>query len=250
MNKCWYCYGDGFKVKFRNHYCYKCGEKLIIVKHQKIVDRKSEEAKYYEFDTVGDGVTFGPCKFIHKVFFCPQCSQNIEFITQINQEDIEIIIQKVRNHFKKRNREIFISKSYKTKSGELIENDFSLSDNVILCLHISEKNKELKTNEIPISREKYWERPYYFDISKKSLIRFIESPDTYCEWKVKTKNKRKKIYKCLGIINLCLPFILIACVMASTFIFGKQCSIEGNWFFLVATLPWLIAFMFFDMGRD
>lgn len=42
----------------------------------------------------------GPCEFIHKVFYCSKCSQNIEFITQINQEDIEIIIQKVISYFK------------------------------------------------------------------------------------------------------------------------------------------------------
>ena len=175
MNKHWYNYGNTFKVKFRNHYCYKCGEKLMIIKHRKVVDQKSEEAKYYDFDAGGDGaIMVGPCEFIHKVFFCPKCSQNIEFITQINQEDIEIIIKKVINYFKKRNRVIFISKSYKTKVGEFIENNFSLNDDVILCLHISEKNKESKTYKIPIIRRKFWERPYYFDISKKKLINFIK----------------------------------------------------------------------------
>ena len=86
----------------------------------------------------------GSCEFIHKVFFCPKCSQNIEFITQINQEDIEIIIKKVISYFKKRNREIFISKSYETKLGRFIENNFNLNDDIILCLHISEKTKSLK----------------------------------------------------------------------------------------------------------
>ena len=47
MNKCWYYYGNFFKVKFRKHNCYNCGEKLMIVKHRKVVDQKSEEAKYY-----------------------------------------------------------------------------------------------------------------------------------------------------------------------------------------------------------
>ena len=42
MNKCWYNDGNPFKVKFRNHYCYKCGEKLTIVKHRKVVDQKSD----------------------------------------------------------------------------------------------------------------------------------------------------------------------------------------------------------------
>ena len=36
------------------------------------------------------------------------------------------------------------------------------------------KNKESKIYKIPILRRKFWERPYYFDISKKKLINFIE----------------------------------------------------------------------------
>lgn len=145
----------------------------MVVKHQKVVDQKSEEAKYYSFDACGE-LMVGPCEFIHKVFFCPKCSQNIEFITQINQEDIEIIIKKVISYFKKRNREISISKSYETKLGKLIENDLSLNDDIILCLHISENNKESKTYEIPITRRGFWERPYYFNLSKKKLINFIK----------------------------------------------------------------------------
>ena len=101
-NKCWYIDGNVFKVKFRDHYCYKCGEKLMIVKHRKVVNQKSEEAKYYNFDAGGDTTMVGPCEFIHKLFFCPKCSQNIEFITQINQEDIDIIIQKTVIYFKKK----------------------------------------------------------------------------------------------------------------------------------------------------
>ena len=175
MNKCWYNYGSTYKVKFRNHYCYKCGERLTVVKHRKVVDQKTEEAKYYDFDAGGDGaVMVGPCEFIHKVFFCPKCSENIEFITQINQEDIEIISQKVISYFKKRNRKIFISKSYETKHGELLAKNFSLSDNIILCLHISENNKEPKIYKVPIRRRGFWERPYYFNISKKELISFIK----------------------------------------------------------------------------
>ena len=145
MNRHWYNYGNTFKVKFRDHFCYKCGEKLMIVKHRKVVDQKSEEAKYYDFDAGGDvAIMMGPCEFIHKVFFCHKCSQNIEFITLINQEDIEIIIKKVISYLKKRNREIFISKSYETKLGEYIENDFSFNEDIILCLNIFEKTNILK----------------------------------------------------------------------------------------------------------
>ena len=174
-NKCWYIDANVFKVKFRDHYCYKCGEKLMIVKHRKVVNQKSEEAKYYNFDAGGDAtIMVGPCEFIHKLFFCPKCSQNIEFITQINQEDIDIIIQKTVIYFKKRNREVLISKGYETKQEDLIKNDFSFNDNIVLCLRISEKGKESKVYKIPITRSWLWERPYYFNISKRKLINFVK----------------------------------------------------------------------------
>lgn len=93
MNKQYYSFGNPFKVKFREHYCYRCGSKLSIVKHHKVVSQKSDEAKYYDFSIgVDGGVMVGSCEFIHKVFYCPKCSQNIEFVTQINQEDIDILI--------------------------------------------------------------------------------------------------------------------------------------------------------------
>jgi len=55
MNKYWYYYGNAFKVRFRNHNCYKCGGKLIIIKHRKVVDQKSDESKYYDFNVGDDG---------------------------------------------------------------------------------------------------------------------------------------------------------------------------------------------------
>ena len=175
MNKCWYSYGNVFKVKIRKHYCWKCGEKLMVVNHKKVVDQKSEEAKYYDFNASGYGAAMvWPCEFVHKIFFCPQCSANIEFITQINQEDIDIIIHRVVGHFKKINREISILKSFETTHEGLQENEFCLNDDIILCLRILETNKEQKIYRTQISRKNFWERPYYFDITKKKLIDFIK----------------------------------------------------------------------------
>ena len=86
MNKQYYSFGNPFKVKFREHFCYKCGTKLFIIKHSKVVNRKSEDAKYYDFSIgVDGGVMVGTCEFIHKVFYCSKCSEEIEFVTQINQ---------------------------------------------------------------------------------------------------------------------------------------------------------------------
>ena len=175
MNKYCYSYGNTFKVKFRNHNCYKCGNKLMIIKHRKFVDQKSEEAKYYDFDAGGDGgIMVGPCEFIHKVFYCQKCSENIEFISQINLEDIDKIINKVLIYFRKKDREIFISKTYETKLGEFIEKYTNLNDVSNLCLTITENNKEAKIYKIPLSRKEFWERPYYFDLTKKQLLDFIK----------------------------------------------------------------------------
>ena len=55
MNKQYYSFGNPFKVKFREHYCYRCGSKLSIVKHHKVVSQKSDEAKYYDFSVGVDG---------------------------------------------------------------------------------------------------------------------------------------------------------------------------------------------------
>lgn len=56
MNKQYYSFGNPFKVKFREHFCYKCGTKLFIIKHSKVVNRKSEDAKYYDFPICSIGI--------------------------------------------------------------------------------------------------------------------------------------------------------------------------------------------------
>ena len=172
MNKHYYCLGNPFKVKFRKHYCYVCGEKLSIVKHNKIVSQKSEEAKYYDF-SIGKGVMIGACEFIHKVFYCQKCSQNIEFVTQINQEDIDILIKDVENYFHKRGRVINIKKYFENVDNEIKEKcniDFVKN----LCLFIEENEKDTLVYKIPKSRRNDYERPYYFKVNKKDLIKFIK----------------------------------------------------------------------------
>lgn len=174
MNKQYYSFGNPFKVKFRKHYCYKCGSKLSIVKHHKVVSQKSNEAKYYDFSIgIADGIMVGPCEFIHKTFYCQKCSKYIEFITQINQEDIDILIESVQKYFYNQGRNINIKKYF-----EDIDNaaavDYTIETVSNLCLLVEEKNKETLVYKIPISRKKQWERPYYFKVSKKDLIKFIE----------------------------------------------------------------------------
>ena len=82
----YYSFGNTNKVKFRDHYCYKCDAELIILKNSKMVNPKSEEAKYYEFYSgpLG-GRMVGACEFIHNVFFCPKCNTIIIIDTFIKE---------------------------------------------------------------------------------------------------------------------------------------------------------------------
>lgn len=176
MNKHWYNCGNPFKVKFRKHYCYKCGSELTIKKHYKIVYQKTEEAKYYDFDAgVDGGIMVGPCEFIHKIFFCPKCCNNIEFITQLSLEDVDIILRKTENHFRKKDRLINITKKFQTDDGTIINEIYNLSDNISLSLIIKENSKEDLIYNVPIKRKNSFERPYYFTILKNKLINHIQN---------------------------------------------------------------------------
>lgn len=175
MNKKYYCFGNPFKIKFREHYCYKCGTKLSIATNHKVVSQKSEEAKYYDFTLSGDGgVMVGPCEFVHKVFRCRQCSQNIEFVTQINQEDIDILIKSVQKYFINKGREISIKKRFESIDN-IMEETCSMECVRNLCLLIEETGKDTLIYKVPVARKKNWERPYYFKVNKKDLIRFIQN---------------------------------------------------------------------------
>ena len=173
MNKQYYSFGNPFKVKFRKHYCYKCGSKLSIVKHRKVVSQKSDEAKYYDFSIgVDGGVLAGSCEFIHNVFYCTKCSQNIEFVTQINQEDIDILIKSVQKYFYNRGRNISIKKFFENINNEITE-ECTIESISNLCLFIEENGGDTLVYKTPICRKKNWERPYYFKVNKRNLIRFI-----------------------------------------------------------------------------
>lgn len=158
MNKCYYEFGIGnpFRAKRREHYCYKCGTKLYTFKHHKVVSQKSEEAKYYDFSYgLDDGVRIGPCDFVHKVFFCIKCSEDIEFVTQLNQEDIDIIIDKVKMYFSKKGRIIEISKSYENKDGSMQDKIANIELIANLCFIIEENGREPLTYKVPLSRMEY-----------------------------------------------------------------------------------------------
>lgn len=173
MNKYYYEFGNTFKVKFRKHYCYMCGTELSVSTNHKIVSKKSDEAKYYSF-SYSDNYIVGSCDFVHKVFFCYKCCQNIEFVTQLNQEDIDIIIKKVENHFIRKGIQLKINKYFETFENELKEK-CNLEFVKNLYLKIEEENRNSLIYRVPIQRVESWERPDKFKLHKIDLINFIQS---------------------------------------------------------------------------
>lgn len=174
MNKHYYNLGNTFKVKIRKHYCYKCKTKLSITKHYKLVSQKSIDAKYYDFSIGFDGgEMIGPCEFIHNVFYCPNCSEFIEFITQLNFEDIDNWIKKLNNKLFKKGHSIEIKKTYETKENKYIDEIDSLDNIKNLCLRVHKNDKTIIITKFPLIRKKNWERPYYFKINKKEFMKSI-----------------------------------------------------------------------------
>lgn len=173
MGVTYYQFGNPIKAKLRKHFCYKCGTKLEIVKHRRVVSQKSEIAKYYHFALVGDHM-IGDCLFIHNVFYCPHCKKNIEFITQLSLEDVDIIIDKVIKKYRSKNIEITIKKQFETKFSGVIEKTNDLEDVENLQLMIFANGKRLVTLLIPKLRMKKWERPYHFKISKRQIVKAIK----------------------------------------------------------------------------
>ncbi len=165
-----------FKVKFRTHNCYKCGTSLEIIKHRRIVDQKAIEARFFDFSFGTDcEYSIGPCEFIHKVFYCKSCSANIEFKTQLNQEDIDIIIEKVKKHFEKKGRTISIDRCYEDGDGQFVTKVHNPVEISNLCLMINEGEREDLIYKVRISFSDQFERPFYFDLSKRKLIKFINN---------------------------------------------------------------------------
>lgn len=175
MNKRWYGFGNSPKVRLKKHFCYKCNAKLAIVKHSKIVQQNSLESEYYSFKGINGTHMMGPCEFIHRVFYCSKCLQTIEFVTQINLENIDTIIKKIERKLKKRN--IRIKKLFETQQSEIVERIQYILDVRCLRLEVFKDDKELAVYKVPIARKRIWERPQYFKISKRELLKRIKEAD-------------------------------------------------------------------------
>ncbi len=168
-----YFWGNPFKIKFRKHYCYKCGRRLIIVDHRQDENQPYNATPEYDFITPVTELTHFN-KFDHDVFYCPGCDEYTEFITQTSMEDIEIIAKKVIKYFKKRGRTINIQRCFETKEGKIVK-VCDLKDAKNMCLLIEEDERDSMLFPIPIIQLKELAKPYEFQLNKKDLIQFIET---------------------------------------------------------------------------
>lgn len=64
-------------VHFRDHFCPECSAKLRVIKISKVVNSKSNEAKYFDFRGVDGTSMIGDVNFIWNEFKCPKCGLQI-----------------------------------------------------------------------------------------------------------------------------------------------------------------------------
>lgn len=160
-NRVWYHYGNIFKVRFRKHFCHICQNQLIQRKHEKVVNSKSSEAKYYDFSLLDTNI-IGNCTFIHKVFYCSTCNEEIEVITQLSIEDNEKWMKKIHDQlidFLPLDRIHLVWIDTNNNIVEPTSNLYKIKKIVYLISLNNEERIEIICSSV--DRKKYWERPYY-----------------------------------------------------------------------------------------
>jgi hypothetical protein len=171
-NKVWYHFGNIFKVRFRKHFCGVCQNQLIRRKHEKVVNYKSTEAKYYDFSLLDTNI-IGDCTFIHKVFYCSMCNEEIEFITQLSIEDNEKWIKRIKDKLLSFLPLDSIHFVWVDLNDGIVEptNDLEKIKKIV-CLISLNNQKKIEIICSLVDRKKYWERPYYF-IKNKTIFKEI-----------------------------------------------------------------------------
>lgn len=173
-------YGIGDKkYRHRTHYCVCCGEELWLRSSEKVVRKKSPEARYYSFHVDGVGEAVGDYLFVHDVLCCfnskcKACNKNIEIVTQGTLEDTDIIIKKVEDSFRKKGLDITIKKYYLTHNNELTDKYIIMDDFKEIHLNIYLKGVLMGKYISPVLRWTIYDRPYYLNVNKHQLIRFIK----------------------------------------------------------------------------
>lgn len=165
-SKIWYSFGNPFKIKFRKHHCFKCNNLLDVITHSKIVNSKSEEAKYYDF-SIGENYASGNVEFIHKVFHCTKCNKEIEYVSQISYEGYVKWNKKFLERINKKFSNCHIQQYWIDHNDEIFESMISpieIKENYVIIVE-----KEIKIPCIYLTQKNSWERPHYLQKNKKLI---------------------------------------------------------------------------------
>ena len=168
-------YSTGSFMASDSHKCHSCHNKMKVKNRHKVVEKHSEEGRYYEFSTryysrfghksyqIEDyhhGLPVERCEFIHQAYYCPHCDTYIEFVTQHS-------IDKIDKYFTK----ISKKKGLKFNKKFLDQNGNELSfpkdiERITLCeVSLFDGEGKVQVYKFPVKRLQQNERAHYFDIS-------------------------------------------------------------------------------------
>ena len=159
----YYQFGNPLKIAFRKHSCMYCGNSLDKRKHNRIVNSKSSEARYFDF-TYGETNTIsGDCNFIHKVFYCSKCGKEIEFVTQLSYEDNEKWIKKAYSELLKYFKAEQIGKVWIDNNGNPWSSALSMGEfqRFLFVITINGKKHNLPCSIM--SQKNCWGRPIFIE---------------------------------------------------------------------------------------
>ncbi len=170
MNRKYYQFGNPFKVRFGEHRCFRCGQKLTPLMDRRIVDPHSEEAKYLDFSVGSDdgGEMIGACEFFHKVFFCPRCAERAEFVTQLSLEKLMRTLRRIEKRLHKRGQAVHLQLLFTDrKGGEMSYCPLGEASGVHVDFAFGGKKSRCA---VPVMRKNCWERPYYVKVDRRALL--------------------------------------------------------------------------------
>ena len=184
MNRKYYQFGNPFKVRFGEHRCLRCGQKLTTLTDRRIVDPHSEEAKYFDFSAGGDGGEMvGACEFIHKVFFCPRCAERTEFVTQLSLEKLMRALRRIEKRLHRQGQTVHLQLLFTDrKGGEMsycpLGEASGVHGEMSYCplgeasgVHVDFAFGGKKSRcAVPVMRKNCWERPYYVKVDRRALL--------------------------------------------------------------------------------
>lgn len=155
--------------------CHCCNNKMKVKNRHKVVEKHSEEGRYYDFTTryynrynrksysIEDyhhGLPVESCEFIHQAYYCPHCDSFIEFPTQHS-------IDKIDNHFNKisKRKGLKYNKKFFDQNGNELSFPKDI-ESITLCeASLVDDEENVQVYKFPVKRLEQNERAHYFDIS-------------------------------------------------------------------------------------